>query len=466
MIVSDGFLIGLPGFKKTYTFPGGAEGRGQFYSTNLNKFIIVIDNQVYITGTYASVKITASLIGFIDSFNGGVAMDENNAGQIAICDTESIYIYDYVNNFFAKSTLPDGFVPGYVVYHQGFFIAANKAGNSWILSAPNNGMDWFWGDAGLPVVGALQTAPDKCVAVRRSPGHANMIYVMGQNIIELWTLTGQQLFPYTRVSSVNMEYGVLSYETLDSMDNFTAWLGANSESKPQICYTEGTELKFFPNSDGISNFIEQLSRPEICCAFFIKFYGHILYYITWHHKDDNVSFVLDFTHMKIYTATRENNGFFPARQCSKLNNDYYFVSLIDGGLYKFNASYSTYDYGLGALNATQEYEIPMIRVCKTLRYSGKKERFAANYCEFLLEQGEDPAAHGKFEYQPKVLLSLSRDGGRSFGNSVAYILNNSGHRANRINWFGLGSQNELTPQFRFCGMRKFTASNGVLGAYT
>jgi hypothetical protein len=392
-------------------------------------------------------------------------MDENEAGQIAICDNNSLYVYDYVNNRFDKPIIPNGFIPSYVQYHQGYFIVANKGGHTWMLSALNDGFNYFWGDGGAPVVGSLQTYSDRCIAVRRSPSHANMIYVMGSNLVEIWNLTGSALFPYTRVSSVNMEYGVLSYETLDSMVDFTAWLGSNSKSKPIICYTTGTELKFFPQEDGIKNLIDQLIHPEICCAYFIECFGHILYHITWYHKQDNISLILDFTHMKIYTATREDNKFFPARQCRKLGNDYYFVSLIDGGLYKFSPSLSTYDYGLGANNQPQIFEIPRIRICKTIRYPGRKERFVAAYCEFLLDQGNDPDAHGDFNYQPKVTLCSSKDGGKNFGTPVPYYVNNIGHRRNRINWFGLGAQNELTPQLRFYGMNKFTASDGVVGVY-
>lgn len=136
-----------------------------------------------ISGNYYSY----SKIGTLNTFFGDVFIDENNASQIAICDKNFIYIYNYDTNVFSQATLPNGFKPGYVTFHDTYFIAPNLNGSDWALSDSNNGLNWFWGAGSQPVIGEFQTKPDYANVVIRFPGRQNMIFVMGKTLTELWT---------------------------------------------------------------------------------------------------------------------------------------------------------------------------------------------------------------------------------------------------------------------------------------
>ena len=62
---------------------------------------------------------------------------------------------------------------------------------------------------------------------------------------------------------------------------------------------------------------------------------------------------------------------------------------------------------------------------------------------------------------PHVDLSISTDGGASFGNQWAYYLPPIGHRKNRLMWWQCGIANDFVPQFKFWGMGRFVVTDGV-----
>jgi len=63
---------------------------------------------------------------------------------------------------------------------------------------------------------------------------------------------------------------------------------------------------------------------------------------------------------------------------------------------------------------------------------------------------------------PRVDLSISTDGGATFGNEWAYNLNTLAYRKNRLMWWQLGIANDFVCQFKFWGFGRFVATDGVV----
>jgi len=64
-----------------------------------------------------------------------------------------------------------------------------------------------------------------------------------------------------------------------------------------------------------------------------------------------------------------------------------------------------------------------------------------------------------------VALSLSKNGGMSFGNEWMKDLNTQGNFRNRLIYWGLGSANEVIPRFQFQGLSRFVATDGIVSIY-
>jgi hypothetical protein len=84
---------------------------------------------------------------------------------------------------------------------------------------------------------------------------------------------------------------------------------------------------------------------------------------------------------------------------------------------------------------------------------------------FLVNNLTFPIEQGTTDERPRVDLSISVDGGMSFGNSDGMLLNPKGKYMNQFVYWNLGYCNEFTPQFRLWGKGRFVAGNGTMGVY-
>lgn len=467
MIQSDDWLVGYAGYKKILPVLPGGNGRGIFTSIKSNSLIVVVGNKAFVVKVYSTsinenVKTyTSSFIGLLDTNDGDVFIDENNTNQIAICDQKNLYIYNYVDETFVTAVLPDGVIPGYVTYQDGRFIVPDSASANWYLSQVGNGLDWFWGASGEPVFGSIQTKPDFAKAALRFPGRGNLLFVMGNTVTELDTDVGGALFPYQRSTSINFDYGCINAATIAASGEIVAWLGYNEKSGPVIMYSTGSDIQQI-STDGINFKFQQLKNPTKSAAFFVKLSGHLIYQLTFYDPEDNYSLIYDFNTQKFYDVTDEQMNFHIARRVAFFDNDYFFVSFNDGNLYKMDADFTSYDYGFFEDGSPKIWEIPRIRVCNNFRMPNAS-RFFVNNITFTLEQGNDPYnIREQNTYQPRIGLSISKDGGYSFGSYVTRPVYKIGKRINRLNWWGMGAANDFVPQFRFWGKGPWNAFNGVM----
>lgn len=469
MIAVDNFLVDCYGYKNILSIAAKGKGRGSFDSVRGNLLIVVISNKVYSISIHSSTQsgnktYSSKVVGTINSFSGDVFIDENAVNQIAICDQHNIYIYNYISNTFTLAELPEGFTPGYVQYQNGRFVAPNSSNNQWGLSNVGDGLNWFWGPSGEPVLGALQTKPDFAIATVRMPGKGNLLLVMGRTVTEIWSDIGAAGFPYQKSYTTNIDYGCVNAATIAASDNVVCWLGSNEKSGPVIMYTTGSDIQQI-STDGINYRFGKLLFPQESVGFFIKLDGNLLYQLTFYNEQDNYSLIYDFTNKKFYDVTDENMNYHIARHVTFFNNEYYFVSINDGNLYQLNADLDTFDYGVYEDGSNKIYEIPRIRVCSNIRAQNQFQ-FIINNITATLEQGSDTLNTGNDpNYNPRIALCLSKNGGISFGSYSTVEINKVGNRMNRLNWWSLGIANDLVTQFRFYGKGPWKITEGLASIY-
>lgn len=503
MIVSDEFLVPSPGYRKNKVIKiGNALGRAIYRSMRGNFMIVVIDNNVYrVQGT--EVDLSVQRLFSLDSFTTDVFIDENAGYEIAICDQEALWIYNWRDNTVDKAVLPTNtqtgleIVPGYVTFHDGYFIVPDLSSSFWYLSQQNQGLNWFWGAGSQPVAGSIQTKPEFAVAVLRAPGKGNLIYVFGTSVTEMWYDNGGQLFPYQRSNSISIDYGCLSSSTIAAMDDYIAWLGINEKSGPAIMVSTGGPPEKISN-DGIDFKLARLVNPSKSVAFFFREDGHVFYQITFFDDKDNLTLLYDFNTKSFFTMTDENMNYHIAQRIAFYNDTYYFTSLKDGCIYEMNSKFTYYDYTEPAnipirLEDRDIKEIPRIRVIKPLRLQDSS-RFIVTSLNLLIDQGNDEfyksskaryitTTGGKVlatnvpdgyqgiflqnnvtlpPYRPRIDMCIAKDGAEQFGNFVKQELNPLGVRKNRVNFYQLGAANDMSIQFRFWSKSRVVVSNGML----
>lgn len=492
MYLSDGWLVDYGGYEAILRSLG-PNGRAVFTSNNLDRMIIVVGQNVYQTNIifnpndpHDPYHIVAVLIGTLMTNKSNVYIAENNAGQIAISDGSNIYIYNpsALIPFQTFTSAALGFIPGFITFHDTFFIVASSqdtffnppANNTWRLSEQNDGTVWPNDDAHI---GLIQTKPDQTQAVIRFPSGGNLIYVLGQNVTEPWFNLGNPIFPYQRNTGSNIDYGCINPASVAGIDNMVVWLAQNEQSGPVILVSDGGVARKL-STDGIDHVLGNLNNPANCSAFMFRKDGHLFYHINFYDPQDNLSLFHDFNTDKFFHASDENGNYFIASDVAFYRNQYYFITPNNGNLYAFSTSYTTYD----------GEEIPRIRVCNEIR-AQTQDYFTVTDVGFTMEQGTtDPqfvmgdhfnlvtqdgdflvTQDGDFlvtqqqdlkAVYPRVDLCISVDGGESFGSYVEYHMNPIGKRRNMIRFWQLGLANDFTCQFRFWGFGRFVAYNGIV----
>lgn len=495
MFTSDNWSINYAGFKKIIEFLPLGEGRGFFRSVRGKFLIAVVSSSVYRLNNFIP-----ELVGEIETTTGEVFIAENLSSQICIVDQESAYIYNAETTSFTKQTLTfDGntIIPSYVSYHNTFFLFGSSAlsinSQNWYAYEYNNA-DTIKFNSQM----SLQSKPDSALVVKPMPGRGNNVIVIGETVSEIWTQVGG-IENYRKVQSFNIDSGTSSISTIAGSDEFVCWLSQNENNAPCIMVTDGGSIKRI-STDGIDYILSTIKFPNQSTAFFYRQDGHLFYQFTFFNPADNLSFIYDFTVDKFYDITDENLNYHPARDVIYFNQDTYFISLNDAGIYRMNNSLETYDYSTSPTSIGEE--IPRIRICKGVRREDGS-LFRVGSFTFWLEQGvntfyldetqalpnglmvteagdgfiltedggyvltEDslPEPYPLNANRPRIDMSFSKNGNQSFSNIVSRDLNVNGKYQNQIRWHRMGQANEFTVQLRYWGFNRFVAFNGNAEIY-
>jgi len=504
MIVSDEALVPYAGWFKALAIAEDVIGRALYSSQIGNLMLAVIGTVVYKINSNIQLG-TPPTSGSIATSNSNVFMAENNSYQILITDGSYIYIYDYDNDIFYSSapgasnpiTWPYSGGPGYCSFQDGRFVVAVNGTQNWALSLTGSVVghttDYF--AIATTQTGVIQSKPGYIQATVPMPGGGNNILIMGDTVCESWQNVGAALFPYQRNSSFNIDYGCLNPSSIAALENFVVWLAVNEQSGPVIMVTQGSAIRTI-STDGINFRLSNLTNPTNCSAILFKQDGHMIYQFTF--PDDNLSYAYDFNSSLFFTVTDEDLNYHPAKQIVFFNNDYYFVSFKDGHLYRFGTQYTDAYY-----DETDVSVIPRIRVTPPLRlptqryYINKSLGFTVENGlpnekynlmsqpgftgtdittedSFLLLTEDDVQITTEQDLGASIMhqinsawvgLSISRDGGESFGSTLRLDMNDTGHRKSRFIYQRLGIANDSTFQLRFSGFNRFVAFDGVIEVY-
>ena len=493
MIVSDEALVDFSGYSNVLALQNGSQGRGLYTSTIAGTMFAVAGNSLYAINN----GISKTFLGTLGTSVGNVWITENNNSQILISDNVNLYVWNYSTNVFVSTVVGStgafsiDFVPGYISFQNGRFICAVGTSESWRLSDFNNGLSW---PNDTQHVGAFQTKPNYIQCVVRFPSRGNLLLVMGQTVAEFWTDSNTPLFPYIKSSTQNIDYGCLNPATVVGNEDIIIWLAGNEQSGPAIMYTTGGDFKKISN-DGIDFKLSQLTTPTDSYGSLFRQDGHLIYILTF--PTDNLSYIFDFNTNMFFTVSDENLNYFIARKVVYFNDKYYFISFKDGNLYEFGTQFTNYQY-----SPTEIYEIPRIRICPPLRLPNQRW-FIGRSVGFTMEQGQpniittylndvpgneillttedgtfittESGIDIRLEQYTQVLpievsnmrvdLSISRDGGETFGNIYGQNMNATGVRKNRFIYYRLGQVNDCTFQFRWWGFSRFVCLDGLVEIY-
>jgi hypothetical protein len=502
MFISDDWLVNFPGYERVLQlFPAG-EGRGIFTSTRGDFLLVVVNAAVYTL----NAALAPTFIGNLATNIGPVFIDENLSNQICIVDGVNAYIYNHsLPPNLTVQVLAAGLIPNYVTFHNSFFLFGNGTTNgngaAWYAYSPGAGPNPL--NIVLTTTLALQTKPDFAIAILRIPGQSANVIVFGTTVCEIHTQVGGTQ-NYRRVNTINVDYGCLSVDTIDSADDYVAWLGVNDTSAPVIMIYSGQGATQI-STDGIDYLLGTIQFPAESSAMFYKVDGHLFYQLTFFNVADNLTLTYDFNTKKFFHLSDQNLNYHPARDYAYFNNTVFMLNINNAAIYETSTDITVYNENVPnqPVDPTLIFEIQRIRITDNTAQDDS-DKFKVNMVAVTIEQGQDVnfaaqnlaiidtiisedfttpplwpiitewdfdivdedswlgAAAFVIPYQPRVDLSISLDGGITWSATVGRGLNPVGFRKNILQWNKLGVCNYITFKFRFWGLSRFVVNNGIM----
>lgn len=425
-------LYSRPG-NSTFATVGSGPGRGGFAAANGRAFC-VSGSELYELSSLGVGTLRGSLL----TSSGDLTMAENGT-QLAICDEQDLYIFDYTTNVFQRvvsANLPSA---ASVVFLDGYFIV-NRSFTSGIfqISAPYDGLTW-----GALDFATAESSPDSLLRVAVIFGQ---LWLFGDTSIEPWSNTGAASFPFQRVnSSARLSVGSAAHSTVIDLDNTAYWVGKDINGSgivykadgfsPQRISTEAIELRL-QAAPSIST-LKGMTYQEA---------GHTFYIITGGGMETALVYDVS-TRLWSEWAYFNSFGQYELPLTSALFYAFGKTLALDkssGKVYHQSAAYYSDD----------GQEIARDRIFTHIFDNGNP--FLVKNLTLNFETGVGNTA----VIDPKCMLYLSNDGGRTFYTYYEAFMGKLGEFLSRVVFWRLGRHRQCTFRVRVTDSVKVVITGG------
>ena len=372
-------------------------------------------------GTFYEVNNSGikTIRGLINTTLGQVSMAENGV-QIMIVDGLNGWIWNNSTLVFAQITDVD-FPAGadVCVYSDSFFLVNNPGTGQFNKSASFNGLSW----APLEFATA-ESAPDNLLSIFPHQGY---LALFGENTTEGWQNVGGANFPYQRVSGAVIEWGIAAKNSIAKYDNSLMFLAKNRLGGSQVVVIEN----FLPRPVSGQDFQAELATyTTVADAVAFSYFdaGHSFYHISF--PSVGKSWIYDLAG-EAWAEVKSGGG----RHRAELSISFLEKTLVsdyeNGRVYNIGSQFDT-DNG-----AIIEREV----ITKHLF-----DEYRTSISRLWLDIQQ---ATGTSEVQdPRIVLTISRDGGNTFGPGVPGQMGRIGAYVARCFWSRLGRARDWVFKFR------------------
>ena len=412
---------------------GVGAGRVGFNSTNGRAFV-VSGAVLYEVNSDGSSIARGNLL----QSAGNITVAENGF-QLAVCDGIDLYILTYATNAFQRvvnANLPSA---ASVIFLDGYFIV-NRSLNSGIfqISAPYDGLSW----AALDFATA-ESSPDSLLRVANIYGQ---LWLFGAISTEIWSNTGSAAFPFQRVNSAaKLSVGTVAPFSVLELDNTAYWIGRDTNGVGIVYKADG----FSPariSTEAIELRIQSAPDLSSLKAMTYQEAGHIFYIITGGGME--TALVYDVS-TKLWTEWAYLNSF--GEYELPLTNYLFFAFGKTLGLDRNNGN--IYHQSQNYYSDNGE-EIARDRIFTHIFDNGNPFLIKNLVINFETGVGNSSVP------DPKVMLYLSNDGGRTFYTYFETALGKIGKFLSRVIFWRLGRHRECTFRVRITDAVKVAITGG------
>lgn len=432
---SPAALISRPGLGLFGTVGLGA-GRGGLTAANNRVFVVSGSGFYEMAGDG-----TSTLRGSLDNTSGVVTLAENGF-QVAICDGFNLYIFKYSDNTFQKVVTPNLANAASVTFIDGYFIV-NRSFNSGVfqISAPYDGLTW----AALDFATA-ESSPD---ALYRVISISGQLWLVGANSTEIWSNTGAANFPFARINSAaKMSTGTVAPFSVVEIDNSMFWVGRDINGNGIVYRADGFSPKRI-STDAVDIVLQRAPDPFSLRTMTYQEAGHTYAIVTGGGME--TAWVLD-----LATNIWTEDSYLNEEGNYELPLPSFVFSAFDKTIALDRRNGRVYTQSLDIYSDNGE-EIARDRIFTHI--FDRSKRFRLKNLAVFVETG---VGNPNPEYDdPKILMWISEDGGRTFGQPFTGLIGKIGRFLERgVMFWQLGSYFQATFRVRISDPVK-VAINGA-----
>lgn len=340
-----------------------------------------------------------------------VIPDENNKFNA--------YIYTKTTNTLAQISDNDFDGPvNDVSYVDGYFLFTKKNSQTFFISNLRDGFTYTSTDSGT-----AEADTDNLV---RAYILNNEPLLFGTNTFETFQNIGGSGFPFLRVEGGIQGKGLRSRFALEEVNDVLLFLGSGPNESPAIWMTDGTrpqKISTTPIDNAISGYTDQVIKA----AFSWNYSQDGAYFVGFTFPGKQ-TFVYDFNSQEWHTRESTSSG---GEQtiCRISSITAVYSKLLIGDVFSNNIGFLDRD-------VFSEYGDYIRRRFVTPQFDNEGDPFWIDSLELWGDQGIG-LLQGIGE-DPTILMSFSRDGGRSFSNPVGRSIGKRGEYEHRTIWNSLG----------------------------
>lgn len=425
-------LYSRPG-NASFANVGSGPGRGGFNATNGRTFS-VSGSELYEISSAGVGTLRGSLL----TSSGDITIAENGV-QLAICDGRDLYIFTYATNAFVRvvsANLPSA---ASVIFLDGYFIV-NRSLTSGIfqISSPYDGLTW----AALDFATA-ESSPDSLLRVASIFGQ---LWLFGDISVEPWNNTGAASFPFQRVnSSARLSVGVAAPATVLELDNTAYWVSKDINGSGIVYKADGFSPQRI-STEAIELRLQAAPSPSTLKAMAYQEAGHIFYIITGGGMETALVYDVS-TRLWTEWAWLNSYGQYELPRANALIYAFGKTLALDrvtGRIYHQSSAYYS-DNG---------DEIARDRIFTHIFDNGNPFLIKNLTVNFETGVGNTTIEN------PKAMLYLSRDGGRTFYIYYESFMGKIGEFLSRVVWWRLGRHRQCTFRVRVTDAVKVVMTGG------
>lgn len=346
-------------------------------------------------------------VGTLNTSAGKVTMAENGT-QIVIVDGTNGYVYNMSTGVFAQivdADFPNG--ANTVTWIDGFFLV-DAANGQFYLSDYNDGTSWP-GD-----FATAESNPDGLVRIIAD--HQDLI-LLGAQSTEFWSNTGAAAFPFERTPGTTQEWGLAARNSVAKFDDSIAGLVQNRLGQVMAAVLRGYRWQRISNHDLEAKWAAYGAFSDAVAYSYMQD-GHAMYVVSfpiggesWLYDGSTNSW----TQLVTYGLTRHRSEF----GVNYLGKNY-VTDYASGKVHRLNPTTFT-DVGQPI-----RWELVGRHIFDGMRKMG------VDAFQLDIETGVGlTSGQGS---DPMVMLRISKDGGRTWGNERWRSMGKKGKYKQRVLW--------------------------------